>query len=312
MNGPRASISIIIPTCNRLVALRQCLGSVLRQQAVSDTVGHEIIIALDQRDKETKEWLAPKKEENLAVQYIIALASGANAARNAGIGLAKGKILYFLDDDCLLPDDLWLVRAYDAFQRFKDAMAIGGGYLRKNNDDLYAVCRNELDNFYLEQNSIGEHRTTALLGGASGYRKEVFQSYGYFDEAIRYGSAETELNDRILQRGGKLYFLAELSTEHAPLKRSVSAYLYGSWLQGLGKAYSFVKNGKLKGYRNETRCWWVAVQKRVKAEGFRRFPAAGFLIALSACYHPGLLFGLVRPFFIGQSRRRNYRHTGNN
>ncbi|MFA5117378.1 MAG: glycosyltransferase family A protein [Candidatus Omnitrophota bacterium] len=293
MNGPRASISIIIPTCNRLAALRQCLGSVLRQQAVSETVEHEIIIAVDQRDTETKEWLTRKKEESLFVQHIIALSPGANAARNAGIGTAKGKILCFLDDDCLLPDDLWLVRAYAAFQRFKDAMAVGGGYLRKNNDDLYAVCRNELDNFYLEQNITQDNRTIALLGGGSAYRKETLQNCGCFDETIRYGSAETELNDRILQRGGKLYFLAELSTEHVPSKRSVSAYLYGSWLQGLGKAYSVIKNGKVKGSRNGTRCWWVAVLKRVKAEGVRRFLAAGFLIAIAFWYRSGLLCGFV-------------------
>jgi glycosyltransferase involved in cell wall biosynthesis len=312
MNETRSNISIIIPTYDRLALLRRCVASVLRQRIEVDAVGYEIIVAVDQRDKQTTGQLTQETEGSARVRCVRASLPGANAARNAGIRAANGAILCFLDDDCLMPDDRWLMRAHTAFQRHKDAMGIGGGYIFKTGNDVYALCRNALDNFYLEHNAIGGNRTTALLGGASGYRKDVFQSYGYFDESILYGSAETEMNDRILQGGGKLYFLGELSIEHVPSKRTFVAYLYGSWLRGLGQAYSVIKNGRVKKPRLEAIPWWAAILKRVEVEGWRRFLAAGFLIALSVCYHWGLLFGLVRSSFIGHCRGHSNRHTGNN
>ena len=58
--------------------------------------------------------------------------SGAGAARNVGLQNAKGKIIVFLDDDCLVKPD-WLDRIVETFKKYPEAAAVGGAV--RNPDD---------------------------------------------------------------------------------------------------------------------------------------------------------------------------------
>lgn len=101
-------VSVIIPSHNRPALLREALASVLAQtfgdwEAVVVDDGSMPPIALGNVDRRVR-----------VVRH--APAQGGAAAKNAGIGLAAGEILAFLDDD-----DLWasnyLQRALDVLDR---------------------------------------------------------------------------------------------------------------------------------------------------------------------------------------------------
>jgi GT2 family glycosyltransferase len=85
--------SIVIPTCNRPGALRECLRRVLEQAADA-----EIIISDDGRDSQP----APP-----GVRRLEGPRRGPAANRNHGARHASGEWLIFLDDDCL-PEPGWL------------------------------------------------------------------------------------------------------------------------------------------------------------------------------------------------------------
>ena len=101
------TVSIIIPTYNRVGYLSQAVDSVLAQTLVD----WELIVVDDGSTDETSCYL-----ESLADPRIVALGQmnqGESAARNAGIAHARGRYIAFLDDDDLFaPQKLELQAAF--------------------------------------------------------------------------------------------------------------------------------------------------------------------------------------------------------
>ena len=288
-------ISVIIPSLNRPAVLRKSLNSVL----VQDTEGnfeYEIIAVLDKQDKESQSWLEDEALLNKRLKVYRSEIPGVNSARNLGIKESRGEIIYFIDDDCILPEKNQLINLCEDFKNYPDASAIGGGYITDNNErDIFRLSRNQSDNFYLEANISPSGLSGALLGGNAAYKKEVFSKYGFFDESIRFGAAETELNDRILKGAGRLYFIKELSVLHSTGKESLGTYFIKSFLQGRGKAYSIAKNGS-PGiiFNNKPRkIWFMHIAMALNANLVYRVIAAIFLFLNSLCYLGGLLLGKI-------------------
>lgn len=287
-------ISIIIPSLNRPMALRHSLNSVLKQ----DTDGifeYEIIIVLDREDKQSANWLKHEVLLNRRIKFFRSPEPGVNSARNAGIKESSGQIIYFLDDDCYLLEKRQLLNLRESFDIFPEASAIGGGYILEDSGrDIFSVSRNKLDNFYVEANMGLKGQTGALLGGNTAYKKEVFIKYGFFDENIRFGAAETEFNDRILKSGGKLYFFKELSVMHSTGKHGLIKYFLKTFMQGRGKGYSTVKNGKLRlNYNHKPeKMWFLRIPAEFNTNLFFKVIAAAFLFLISICYQLGRLTGI--------------------
>lgn len=288
-----AGLSIIIPSLNRPLALKRSLSFALKQ----DTGGgfeYEVIVVLDKRDRESGGWLENEAISNRRLKVFRSAEDGVNSARNLGIKESSGEILYFLDDDCILRKNDQLINLCQSFKSYPDASAIGGGYLTDNNGrDIFRECRNLSDNYYLQANRDCSGYSGALLGGNTAYRKGVFSKYGYFDESMRYGAAETELNDRVLKGGGKLYFVEGLSVLHSTGRQRLSAYLIKSFLQGRGKAYSVAKNGRLplSPRSRPGRIWFMRIVLALNVNLAYKIIASAFLFINSLCYQLGLFTG---------------------
>lgn len=288
-------ISVIIPSLNRPACLRQSLNSVLMQDT-EERFEYEIIVVLDRRDKESEKWLEHEALLNKCLKVFRSDKNGVNSARNLGIKEARGEIIYCLDDDCSLPEKSQLANLRKNFEKYPDASAIGGGYVLENKgNDIFSISRNRLDNFYVEANICLTGAAGALLGGNTAYKKEIFIKYGCFDESMRYGSAETELNDRILRSAGKLYFIKELSVLHSGGKQNLSAYFVKSFMQGGGKAYSIAKNGRAGIMLNNKprKIWFMDIAISLNVNFIRRSIAALFLFLNSLCYWAGLVLGKI-------------------
>ena len=86
------SISVVIPTFNRLIYLERAIKSVLNQTIKVN----EIIIVDDGSNDGTSEFIHSKYPE---LKYIFQSNSGVSAARNVGITTAKSNWIAFLDSD---------------------------------------------------------------------------------------------------------------------------------------------------------------------------------------------------------------------
>lgn len=114
----RPLLSVVIPTRNRAHLVGEAIQSALCQR--DGRV--EVIVVDDASTDDTANVLA--RNFGSSIRFVqMPKRGGAGAARNAGVRLARGELLGFLDDD-----DLWLPGKLDAelrvFEQFPDAEAV--------------------------------------------------------------------------------------------------------------------------------------------------------------------------------------------
>src|SRR5688572_14951253 len=97
------SISVIIPTYGRPVALRQCVASLVSQQYPRESF--EVIVVDDGGDPPAISSLPAELARDIHLVLVQQSNQGASVARGAGIASARGRVLAFLDDDCTVPSD---------------------------------------------------------------------------------------------------------------------------------------------------------------------------------------------------------------
>ncbi len=111
------TFSIIIPTHNRPHLLRLCIESVLCQNFPVDE--YEVVVVDDgSRHPMQRLIKAP-------VRWLRQNQQGWAKARLAGAYVSRGRILAFLDDDCIAPPQ-WLSVYYHTYQAFPNVAGVAG------------------------------------------------------------------------------------------------------------------------------------------------------------------------------------------
>ncbi|MBK8698666.1 MAG: glycosyltransferase family 2 protein [Saprospiraceae bacterium] len=99
--------SVIIPTKNRNLLLKEAIQSVLNQLYQD----FEIIVVDDHSSGQTTTCVRHAHDQR--IHYVLNHGNGRSAARNTGIAVARGQYLCFLDDDDWV-DDVFLSDFYQA------------------------------------------------------------------------------------------------------------------------------------------------------------------------------------------------------
>ena len=173
-NSSDARVSVIIPTHNRLNVLPRAITSVLEQ---SHDV-YEIIVIDDGSTDATSDWLAQQPEP---IHVITQTNHGVSHARNRGIEMASGQWIALLDSD-----DYW----------HKDKLTRQLHGLQLEPESRFCHC----DEIWIRNgkrvNPKSKHRKyggyvfeqclplCAISPSAAVIHKELFESYGLFDETL--------------------------------------------------------------------------------------------------------------------------------
>lgn len=157
-------------------------------------------------------------------EVIIRCDKGISRARNEGIKAASTNKIVFIDDDAI-PSSEYLAEAAASL----DEHPIIAGRVTHNGPEL--LC-----DFAEGYNQGSEPKVTDTLVGCNmAFRREVFETVGYFDENIQWGHDETELADRALE-SYHIFYNPRMHAEH-PYAESTRDYLKKMWNFGPADVY---------------------------------------------------------------------------
>lgn len=208
MTGP-AGISVVIPTYQRCASVRRTLEALTRQAIAASE--YEVIVAIDGSDDGTKEMI-----EGFQAPYRLSAVwqpnQGRAAARNAGIRLARGDLVVFLDDD-MEPVPGFLLAHRDAHPPGSRRAVVGPA-------PILAEASSPPIVHYRRSGMSAHQDRMAQPGYTLGFRdiytgnlsldRSVLLEVGGFDETFRlYGHEDYELGLRLLKAGVNLLYRVE-------------------------------------------------------------------------------------------------------
>lgn len=200
MSNNNLRLSVIIPVLNGDAHLEASLSCLVESLLSCDEV-----IVIDDGSEDTSPKIIKSFAGKLLNSQVItnSLSTGPSSARNAGLAIAKGKYISFLDHD-----DLWtdgrLERHLDFLEGHSEFAAIVG------------KTEYEYEGEMVEREFIFKNGKTALHHvhlGATTFRSDVFKSVGFFNESLRF-SEDHEFFLRMREQRHKIYFDPEVSLRY--------------------------------------------------------------------------------------------------
>lgn len=187
IKSERASpaVSVIVATardagCQRLVkAMRE-------QFAACPETSYEIVLVLDGCPRYP--WLSDSDDEVRTI--VLPQRLGIARARNVGIGASRGRLLAFLDDDCV-PADTWLPELLRLSDEHRGHTAFGGRVIGTAPSNLFSQLRDQVYYYetfgpwYTDSSSSADVLGAPYVnGGNCAYRREAILGSGGFDALL--------------------------------------------------------------------------------------------------------------------------------
>lgn len=217
-------ISVVIPALNEESCIAQCLTSVFAQDYPRDQIE---VIVVDNGSTDSTSSIA----RQFSVQVIEELGVGPARARNAGIRIARGEIIVFLDADCVAKSS-WLRELLCGNEDNSIGCFIGkilpmtgGGIV---SDFIH-------DRGIISQEALLASNPPVAAGANIAYRKIIFEEIGYFDENL----SEAEDGDlfwRFVKHKRFNYIFQERAIVFHPHPSSLSVFLLRTRIEGRGLA----------------------------------------------------------------------------
>ncbi|HEV2320634.1 MAG TPA: glycosyltransferase, partial [Verrucomicrobiae bacterium] len=186
--GQAVCVSVVIPTFNRERFVVMAVKSVLNQTIK----GYEIIVIDDGSTDGTRSALEPYANQ---IRYVYQNNSGVSASRNAGIALAAGKWVAFLDsDDEWAPDFLArhmhaISQNYDVCMQIADCRYFDQTGEKKSYFETNGACLEFNGSQYLRPKEpfVFLLRHLSWQVGSALIRRNIIQKAGGFDASFKIG-----------------------------------------------------------------------------------------------------------------------------
>jgi glycosyltransferase involved in cell wall biosynthesis len=207
-------LSVIVPVWNGEKTLSFCLEALAGQTVAEDK--YEVIIIDDGSTDRTA-----KIADQFSVVYHRQENQGPAAARNKGVSLAKGGLVFFTDADCA-PDPDWLKEMTAPFSD-PEVAAAKGTYRTEQKGIVARFSQLEFEERFAmlaKQSSIDMVDTYS-----AGFRKEIFQALGGFDTRFPEANNEdTEFSYRMAEQGHCMVFAPRAVVRHLSHPDSILRY----------------------------------------------------------------------------------------
>jgi O-antigen biosynthesis protein len=203
-------LSVVIVSRHRTEALLRAVAGVQH----NDHAALELVVVADPAGCDAVRALG------LPIKVVVFDEANISAARNAGIAVAGGQVIAFLDDDAV-PEPTWAGRLVAPFANVDVHQA--GGFVRGRNGISYQWRAMEVDASGADHpldirettlmRGTGQ-RTVKTQGTNCAFRADVLRALGGFDAAFRFYLDEADLNLRIAALGGLTAIVPDAQVHH--------------------------------------------------------------------------------------------------
>jgi succinoglycan biosynthesis protein ExoA len=261
-------VTIAMPCCDDEPYIEACIRSVQAQDWRRDRL--EIVVADGMSIDATREILARLATEDSRIRLVDNPARTHAAGLNESIRCARGDIIVVMDVHADYAVD-FVRKCVEVLDR-TGADNVGGA-ARPRGHTFFQRCVAAALSSPL---AIGRsrHRKADADGEVDSvwpgaFRREVFERIGTFDPRATMNE-DTELNQRIVDAGGRVYMSREIVAHYYP-RRSMRALARQYFEHGQGRARTLLKHGRFVSWRPALPFLWLTSE--------------AFLLATSA-WHP--------------------------
>lgn len=203
--GPR--ISVVVPSYNKRSILLRNLDALETQSL--DSRMYEVIVVDDGSTDDTKQ-VAADMSYSYRYRYFYRHNEGASAARNFGVSMAEGSLIFFLDADIILSSDALSIHL--EAQSDEHCVLVASRILpgiQSSIDPVDLLFQNHFD-FGSES---GRLHWRDLKTQALSVKRVHFFEIGPFDENLRRGQ-DIEFGCRAVQRGFEIRYCPQAVGTH--------------------------------------------------------------------------------------------------
>jgi len=209
-SGKSIRCSIIIPAYNREKTLRRCLTSLGNQDYPRDKF--EIIVVDDGSSDGTVQMLSNLAKKYRNLRYIKQFRKGPASARNLGAKHARGEIIGFTDDDCVLSKD-WIKLMVDSHGRNPEFTAVGG-LTSVSNEKNNIIVSQFLSNCSIQIGLNGGREIIFFPTCNVSFKKGIFNKYKFDEKFPLPGGEDLEFFWRLFKDGHKFLWNKDIRVTH--------------------------------------------------------------------------------------------------
>jgi glycosyltransferase involved in cell wall biosynthesis len=240
-------VSIVMPCLNEHGYIEACLDSVRRQDYPAERL--EILVADGGSVDGTRDVLARMARDDARIRVIDNPHRLQACGMNAGIQAARGDVIVRMDVHCEYAPD-YVRRCVEALAR-SGAENVGGAQrARAKTPFQQAVCAALVSPLGVGgaryRSAANEGFVDTVFLGA--FPRRAFETVGLYDRGA-VTNEDAELNQRILQAGGRVYLSRDIVVHYFP-RGSFRALARQYFRYGVGRARTLVKHARLRSVRS--------------------------------------------------------------
>ena len=211
-------VSIIVPVYNRAHEIGACLESLL---SLDYPASRREIIVVDDASRDHTAAVVKRYDVRLIIQPRNL---GQSAARNTGVQASRGKMIAFIDSDCIA-DSRWL---RDLLPYFHDPrLALVGGsvdsFFAESRLDRYEEVHSPLNMGSRLVVGKGKHSVFYVPTCNMLVQKNIFIRAGGLDERLRVGE-DVDLCWRLMSMGHRLMYVPKGNVKHKHRNRFLTTF----------------------------------------------------------------------------------------